>query len=67
MSIPPNKKRLALCVTQETIDSIERLMIEFKISTKSDFISALVNLLEKTDCKNILRDIAQRGFLKRIK
>lgn len=67
MTLPPDKKRLALSVPPETIKSIERLMVEFKISTKSDFISALVNLLEKTDCKNILKDIAQRGFLKRIK
>lgn len=67
MSVPPNKKRLALSVTQDTIDSLDRLTRDFKLSSKSDFISALVNILEISDCKNILKDLTQRGFLKRTK
>jgi len=61
MSIPLNKKRLALCVTQETIDRLDRLTSDFKLSSKSDFISALVNLLEISDCKNLLKEVFQRG------
>jgi len=54
------KVRIGLSLDPESLKQVERLCVEYKIPTKSNFVEILANLIERGYCHDVLKEIMRR-------